>query len=238
MQLLLPENKTEQPLWWNNKILSDDCAKYISALAHEVRNPLTNINLSVEMLDAGIKDDELKKYLDIIARGSAQINLLVNELLKYQMAENVQAEQHSIHQLLNEVLSSIEDRIMLKNIEVKKNYAAEDHTIFANKAKMKIALTNIIINAIDAISSNDGVLEITTNFNNGERLIEIRDNGVGISEEDLKRIFDPYFTNKIGGMGLGLPTTLDFLLSNHAEIDVQSKEGKGTCVILSFDPLP
>jgi signal transduction histidine kinase len=99
---------------------------------------------------------------------------------------------------------------------------------------MKIALTNIIVNAIDAMSQK-GELKIITKSIERKYAIQIEDNGCGISREDLKNIFKPYFTNKPGGLGLGLAATCDILQSNHVGVFVESEEGKGTRFILLFD---
>jgi signal transduction histidine kinase len=80
-----------------------------------------------------------------------------------------------------------------------------------------------------------GKLKLITRSINGKCLIEIEDNGIGISKENLKNLFTPYFTSKAGGMGLGLSTTIDILKANHATVDVQSEEAKGTRFILSFE---
>ena len=137
--------------------------------------------------------------------------------------------------MLEEVLEITEDRVTLKNITVIKEYCVHDGEIIMNRSKMKIALTNIIINAIDAMPSGNGQLKLITRHLNGKWVIEIIDNGTGISKKNLKTIFKPYFTNKPGGMGLGLSTTLDILQSNHARANVQSEEGEGTRFIISFD---
>lgn len=218
-----------------NSIAPTQPGQFTAALAHEVRNPLTNINLAVEMLKSTKMDDEQRIYLDIIMRSSGRVNDLVTDLLTSSRTDEVQPENHFIHQLLDEVLVMTKDRIMLKNIMVRKDYSTLDCKILVNKEKMKIALTNIIINAIDAMPSEGGRLKLVTKSVNGRCIIEIDDNGIGISEENLKNIFMPYFTNKPGGMGLGLSTTLDILKSSHARVDVQSVEGKGTRFILSFD---
>jgi signal transduction histidine kinase len=100
---------------------------------------------------------------------------------------------------------------------------------------MQIALTNIIINAIDAMPSENGELKLTTKSIDGKYIIQVEDNGCGISKANLKHIFKPFFTKKPGGLGLGLATTYHILKSNHVGIDVESEEGKGTLFILSFD---
>jgi signal transduction histidine kinase len=212
-----------------------ESARFASALAHEVRNPLTNINLSIDMLNSAITDNELKIYVDIITRSSARINYLVNELLQYTEIEESETNQHSLHQLLDEVLASTADRILLKKIRVRKEYGAEDGKICVDKEKIGIALTNIIINAIEAMSGQNGELTLVTRSIGNKYVIEIADNGTGIKNEQLQDIFKPHFTNKPGGMGLGLSATLEILQYNHVVVDVSSEEGHGTCFILFFD---
>jgi signal transduction histidine kinase len=215
----------------------DDNATFIPALAHEVRNPLSTINLAVEMLNLGTLDEEQQQFLDIIARGSRRITELINRLLVSTKAEAATSELYSLSQLLDEVLFMARDRILLKHITVRKDYAETQHNVLMDKEKMKIALSNIITNAIDAMPTEEGELNLVMKSNGGQNTIEIRDNGVGISKEQLQNIFKPYFTNKPGGLGLGLSVTLDILRANNASVDVRSAEGAGTCFRLSFDKI-
>lgn len=205
-----------------------------SALVHEIRNPLSNIRLAVQMLKTLVSDDYQKTYLDIILRSSGRIDDIINDLLTSSRPLTMQPEKHSLHQLLDETLVLTKDRIMLKNITVSKEYSATDYKIVMNKPGMKIALTNIIINAIEAMPSAEGQLRLVTRSKNGRYMIQIEDNGCGISKKDMKTIFTPYFTRKPGGMGLGLSSTLDILLFNHVGVNVQSEPGKGTRFILLF----
>ena len=206
-----------------------------SALAHEVRNPLATINLAVQMLKSPTKVLDQMLYLDIIMKASGQINDLITDLLKTPQSGEMQLEKYTVPQLLDEALALAEDRILLKNITVRKDYSTLDCRIFVNKQKIKIALVNIIINAVDAMPPEKGKLKLITRSINGKCIIEIEDNGIGISKENLKNLFTPYFTSKAGGMGLGLSTTIDILKANHATVDVQSEEAKGTRFILSFE---
>jgi signal transduction histidine kinase len=209
--------------------------QFASALAHEVRNPLATINLAVQMLKSPTKVLDHRLYLDIIMKASGQINDLITDLLKIPQPGEMQLEKYTMHQLLDEALALTEDRILLKNITVRKDYSTLDCRILVNKQKIKIALVNIIINAIDAMLPEKGKLKLITRSINGKCIIEIEDNGIGISKENLNHLFMPYFTNKAGGMGLGLSTTIDFLKASHAMVDVQSQEGRGTRFILSFE---
>ncbi|HMG67889.1 MAG TPA: ATP-binding protein [Chitinophagaceae bacterium] len=230
---LLDEEDTHSKSTQRPKKENDKPSQYASALAHELRNPLTNIKLSVEMLESIISDDQLKMFLAIITRSSARINELINELLKNR-PEEIQPEKHSIHHIVDEVLELAKDRLRLKNIEVSKNYSGDCERVL-NKPEIKIALTNIIVNAIDAMTAGNGQLKFMTKSVEGKFVLMIQDNGCGISTENLKNIFKPFFTNKPGGLGFGLTATYNLLHSNHVNVNVESRVGEGTCFILLFD---
>jgi signal transduction histidine kinase len=173
--------------------------------------------------------------MDILKRSSAKINDLINDLLKGQQEPGPETEKYSIHQLLDEVIEAASDKIILKNIAVRKAYAPYDLKIKMDKPKIKIALTNIIINAIDAMGSNNGELKLETKLIKGKCAVSIQDNGIGISKENLPLIFDPYFTDKQNGVGVGLAATKDILQTNKVGVRVESLIGHGTRFILLFE---
>jgi len=224
-----PQKGTTQTIW------NDPSVPMVSVLAHELRNPLTNIILTVHMLESKILDDTDRQYMDIIKRSSARINDLINDLLKGQKKHEMPTEKYSIHELLDEVIEMASDRLVLKNVMIKKNYAPYDLKVKMDKPKIKIALTNIVINAIDAMPAENGELRFCTKIIRGRHAISIHDNGCGISKENLPFIFNPYFTNKPGGVGVGLAATKDILLSNKISVKVESVMGEGTRFILLFE---
>lgn len=210
-------------------------AGFVSVLAHEIRNPLSNIDMALELLNLMQLDEEQRQYIGVITRGSGRIRDLVKRLLTLDLAGEGNCEVYSLHHLLEEVLVIVKDRLVLKNISVRREYAATEQVVFMDPEKVKIAITNIVINAIEAMSPGTGELILATRSTDKLSCIEIQDNGVGISKEHLKRIFERTFSNKPGGMGVGLCATLDILRANHTGLDVRSEEGIGTCFILSFD---
>jgi signal transduction histidine kinase len=215
-------------------ILKEQPDAFATALAHEVRNPLTNINLALGLLEPAIKDDELIRYLDIIKRASLRINDLVNELLLFKATDEIVVKEYFIQQLLDEVLEGARDRILLKRVALSRDYAPMDCRIEMDRPKIKIALANIINNALEAMPLGKGKLKLSIHSLDRKVIVQIEDNGCGISQINLKKIFKPYFTDKPNGLGLGLSSTSDILASNHVGLRVRSKEGKGTNFILSF----
>ncbi len=207
---------------------------FASALAHEVRNPLTNINLAHTMLEKSIHDEEQKQYLDIIIRSSIRINQLIIDLFNCQHEEEKQLGFYSIHKLLDDALEKADDRIRMKGILVTKEYTAIDYPLALNGPEIKLALLNIIINGIDAMTSGIKELRLVTKTIDDRIILQIEDNGCGMSEENLRNIFRPYFSLKAGGLGIGLTTTHNILRANHIKVKVESKKGEGTKFILIF----
>jgi PAS domain S-box-containing protein len=210
--------------------------RLVRALAHEVRNPLNNISLSIEQLLQENVAESGSVYLDIINRNSRRINDLITELLLSSSLppDNVR-EKKALQSILDESISTIIDRITLKKVNWKVVYPNEPAYILADPLKLKIAFTNIIINAIEAMHENQGELNISVTSVNGHHQVSIKDNGTGISKENLQHLFEPYFTFKRNGLGLGLATTMNIIQSHKASIDVQTGMNQGSNFILKFE---
>jgi signal transduction histidine kinase len=126
------------------------------------------------------------------------------------------------------------DRITLQRINMQIRYCNEPCFVKANREKLRIAFLNIIINAVEAMEVGRGELDIDINTEDGTHTVIVKDNGCGIPEEHISRLFEPYFTSKRNGMGLGLAATLNILQSHRAQIDVTSVVNSGTTFTISF----
>jgi PAS domain S-box-containing protein len=208
--------------------------RLVQTLAHEVRNPLNNITLSLEQLSADLKNEDAKMYLEIITRNSNRIALLITELLNSSRPIEVPLEKILLQTVLEQSVGAALDRIQLNRINLQTHYSEHDIFIMADLTKLKIAFVNIIINAIEAMKEGTGVLTISIIEDEFHHKVFISDNGIGINEESLSHLFEPYFTSKRNGMGLGLAATLNILQSHKAIVDVESKPGKGTTFIIAF----
>jgi PAS domain S-box-containing protein len=209
--------------------------RLVRTLAHEVRNPLNNINLSIEQLMQQSLNDDLKLYLDIVQRNGKRISDLITELLNSsRLSSQINLQKASLQSVMDMAISAAIDRITLKRIELVISYPKQEIFALIDEEKLKLAFLNIIINAIEAMEENTGTLTITIYKEDEENFVEVTDNGSGISEENMQRLFEPYFTSKRNGMGLGLASTLNIIQSHNAHIDVDSTVGKGTSFIIGF----
>jgi PAS domain S-box-containing protein len=209
--------------------------RLVRTLAHEVRNPLNNINMSVEQLITEEGNDEHTLYLDIIQRNSKRIGDLITELLDTSRPTELTFERSGLQAIMDDSIAEALDRITLQRISMQIRYFNEPCDIMANREKLKIAFLNIIINAVEAMA-NDGTgeLEIEIDSTGAMHTVQVKDNGCGIPEEHISRLFEPYFTSKRNGMGLGLAATLNILQSHKAQVDVTSVVGSGTTFLISF----
>jgi PAS domain S-box-containing protein len=208
--------------------------RFIRTLAHEVRNPLSNIKLAVENLLQTTSNEDDNFYLDIIHRNGQRINDLVTELLQSSRPADMNFADVSLQGLLDKVVAAVQDKVKLRNIKLISNYDTTDCNIKADSPKLEMALLNILVNAIEAVPDDTGLIEVTTICQNRPAQLYIIDNGCGISSENKEKLFEPYFTSKRNGIGLGLATTLNILQSHNARIDVQSQVDKGTIFTVSF----
>jgi len=210
--------------------------RLVHTLAHEIRNPLNNISLSLSELIEQSKTNgsESDMYLNIIKRNSVRIGDIITELLDSSRPASIQVQKKPLQDILDESIESAMDRMTLKKIKLNKTYTSKKLEVLCDAEKLKIAFLNIIINAIEAMEEAKGHLTITLKTHGAEHLVIIKDNGAGISQENLTHLFEPYFTSKRNGMGLGLASTLNILQSHHASIDVQSQLEKGTTFTVTF----
>lgn len=209
-------------------------SRFTRALAHEVRNPLTNIDLSIEQLESEYPEADWSDYLSIIKRNSKRIGTLITELLHTSNPINLEFSEQKLHSLLDKTLLMAQDRIHLKAVIIQKNYSLEDPSVWVASEAFKIAVLNIIMNAIEAVSDNTGIIHLSTHIQKNECFISIEDNGCGIPNDHLTQIFEPYVTTKTQGTGLGLITTLNVIKAHKGSIRVTSSPNSGTKFLITI----
>ncbi len=206
-------------------------------IAHEVRNPLTNIDLAMAQLkyDIPVQDEKTEMLFGMMHRNSERINQLISALLNATRFTELNYFQVSVNSILDDALVLAKDRIELNGISVEKIYSAAIPDILVDAEKIKIAFLNLIVNAIEAMESGKGLLQIRTRIEEDKCIVEITDNGHGMTENQLSNVFEPYFSTKKNGNGLGLTNTANIILNHKGDISVTSKPGKGTTFVIKIN---
>lgn len=207
-------------------------------IAHEVRNPLTNLNLALDQLKEEFTSNENTRiYTDILDRNLNRIEELISELLRSSRPKELQLSKTPLSAVLNETVDLIKDRINLNEMKLIKTITPDLPSVLVDKELVKIALVNIMVNAIEAMEPGKGVLRIAVDHEGDQVVLTISDNGKGIPDKEVGKLFDPFYSAKQGGMGLGLTSTQNILNSHKIEIEVQSKLGEGTSFYIIFNAI-
>lgn len=208
-------------------------------LAHELRNPLASIGMSADILHQRVdlpRQQELLNYVDIIKRSTNRLNSLVTDLLSSSNYSPAVLKKCCLAETMDEVLDQAQDRIYLAGIQVNKNYKAP-RFILADKEKLKIALLNIVVNASEAMIPNEGILTLDIIKDPENFTLRINDNGCGMDKEQVENLFETFYTQKAGGLGIGLSSVKNILHEHHATVSVESEPEKGTSFSLTFPRL-
>lgn len=194
-----------------------------ASIAHEIRNPLTNVSMSVQQLKKGNKiKQEGFKHVDIVERNIERINYLITELLNCARPAKLNLKPYDIHKVLKDVLESNKAKINLQKIKVTKNFNSKPPILKIDREQIERAFLNLITNAIEAMPRG-GNLTIITELNGNFFRVKIHDTGKGIPEKDIIKIFDPFFSTKPQGVGLGLSICYGIIVSHGGTIEVESK---------------
>lgn len=207
------------------------------SIAHEVRNPLTNVNLAIDQLSE-LFDDKLREegglYIDIINRNVQRVEQLIKDLMSSSKPAELNLQMTPLEEVIEKALKLCVDRMKLRGIELQKNYVGGQHLIHADKEYLNTALLNVFVNATEAIDKAEGKITVDIVESDNTIDLKISDNGRGISEEGIKKLFDPFYSKKKSGMGLGLTNTQNVINSHKGSIQVESKIGFGTTFIIHF----
>ena len=247
MKLTKPEEKIESPRSYlklrdskDESIRSEKLAftgRIAASIAHEIRNPLTNVSISIQQLKKAFKPkDPGFKHVEIIIRNTERINYLITELLNCARPPKLKMRPYDIHKLLKDILESSKNEIESQRIKVVKEFTSKPSTINMDREHMERAFLNIVINAIEAMPKG-GKLTIATEYDEDFFVVKIQDTGKGIPEEDIIKIFDPFFSSKFSGIGLGLTVCYGIIVSHGGIIEVESKPNEGSLftVVLPID---
>ncbi len=206
-----------------------------AGIAHEVRNPLSSIKMSLQVLEKRMQPggNDLKRFR-IAHREVEHLERLVNDILIYAKPSDPVKKVSNIEQIIDHALAMTENDIAEKHIKVEKTFSEGLPSLEVDSAMLEQAFLNIYRNAIDAMG-DEGTLSISARQeNNHQILVAIGDDGCGISRNDMPHIFNPFFTRKSTGTGLGLAQIKKIVDMHQGTIEITSEEGMGTRVVVIF----
>lgn len=208
----------------------------IAGVSHEIRNPLGIIRSTAEFLDSRMRDEKNKRFSSIIVEESTRLNDILTEFLDFARPKDLRPTKCKIETILDKNLQVMEAECQRLGIDVERQYDTGDYTLEADDDLLYRAFVNIFANSIQAMPQG-GKLIVQTGILNGKNgaaqmELQVHDTGPGIPKEAIKKIFNPFFTTREKGTGLGLAIVQTIIDNHGGEIEVVSREGHGTSVII------
>ena len=218
--------------------------EFIADVSHELKTPLTSILGYAETLSNSTYDPEMQeKFLKVITSESVRMTKLVNDLLTLSKYDNEETKWEKTEFNLGDLVKSCQENLQIEIDRKKQNIecfvTANVPTVYADKDGIERVVLNILTNSIK-YTEEGGTIKIYVGFVYNDAYIKIIDNGIGIPEKDLERIFERFYrvdkarTRKMGGTGLGLSIAKEILDKNSGRIDIKSEVGKGTEVVITI----
>ena len=224
----LERRRVEQQLFESEKLAA--VGRLAASIAHEVNNPLEAIKNALYLMQSDSTDNKNTRFLEIARKETERVSHIIRQMLGFARQPG-EVDWVDVNQLLEETLVLLEKKLNQSKIRVARNLDEKLPPIRARADQLRQVFLNLIINAQQAITT-DGQITITTlpyeQALQPSIIIQMSDTGVGISEDDQARIFEPFFSTGKKGTGLGLWVTQDIVRQHGGRIDVSSQVGRGT----------
>lgn len=213
-----------------------------AAIAHEIRNPLTSIAGSVSML-SGVPEmnEDHRRLLDIVTRESQRLNSIITDFLAYSRTKQYHFDQVNLIQLVDDTLTLMEHRMTAEKtgIKIERRFPSGQALAMADGDKLKQVFWNICENAVRAMKGDKdgGALTVTVETMGDDWQVGFTDTGLGMSPQQIEKIFEPFQSNFEGGTGLGLAIVYQIVQAHGGKVWARSKPGQGTTFVLRLHRL-
>jgi PAS domain S-box-containing protein len=226
------QRKLKERLIQTDKLVS---LGHLSAgIAHEIRNPLASININLQLLSRAFSEKSQEyEILFSALQGVERIKKIIDTTLDYVRFTKSSEQKEDLNQIILTTMPLVQVSMVKKDIEIKLELMDKIPQIKSDSKQIQQVLINLLTNANEAIKSK-GEIMIKTSCDNHDVILSITDTGEGITVENLKHIFEPFYTQKSGGTGLGLSVVKEILDNHNATIEVNSQINKGTTFIIKF----
>jgi signal transduction histidine kinase len=236
----LVKGKTEELLRVQKELVDAKHLSEIGALAatiaHELRNPLAAIRTAAYNIRRKAQERNLVSHLDNIEKKVLESDQIISNLLSYSRIRTPHLERVDIHELLEECVKAAKDRFAKYKVKVSKTCNCKKGDVLrVDPLHMKELFNNILNNSYESFDQKAGVILIKADYRPRSKFtISFSDNGSGISEADLKKVSQPFFTTKSKGTGLGLTVCFQLVSLHNGSMDIKSQVGKGTTVTVTL----
>jgi PAS domain S-box-containing protein len=217
--------QTEEMLHRQDKLAA--VGQLAAGVAHEIRNPLTSMKGYAEFLQLDEQDPERLEFLNIILDEIERVNMIVEDFMVLAKPKSVHLEEKNVVPVIQNVVSLLNFEARKKNVHLYFDCRQEIIQIECDENRLKQVFLNFIKNGIEAMP-NGGDLHVKVNIENGNVQIAIQDTGIGIPEEKLRKLGEPFFTTKKNGNGLGLMVSFKIIENHNGKVFVESEPNKGT----------
>lgn len=237
--VIVTRNVTQQKQMENQLLHSERLAaigEFSASLAHEIRNPITIIKSTAQFCQSNyesLSKEKIKKMMAIFTETSDRINKIIHDLLTFSKPQTVSLEEGDIIIILKKACSFLEKKFASQKVKLNTDFPDKLPSVMLDEDQIYGVFLNLMLNSLEAMQEG-GELNVNTKIINKEIEIIISDTGSGISEENLKKIFNPFFTTKEKGTGLGLSLVHQVINSHQGNIKINSIIGKGTQVVMHF----
>ena len=224
----LERRRVEQQLFESEKLAA--VGRLAASIAHEVNNPLEAIKNALYLMQAGAEGDKNSRFLEIARKETERVSHIIRQMLGFARRPG-EVDWVDVNQLLEETVVLLEKKMRQLRIKLIKSFDESLPRIRARADQLRQVFLNLIINAQQAIEGDGEIMISTSRYEQALQpsiLIQLSDSGVGIPEDDLTRIFDPFFSTGKKGTGLGLWVTQDIVRQHGGRIEVSSEVGRGT----------
>ncbi|GGE29350.1 hypothetical protein GCM10011391_04860 [Pullulanibacillus camelliae] len=201
-----------------------------AGIAHEIKNPLTAIKGFLHLIKADYHGNDM--YINVITEEINRIESIITELLILAKPTEAKLTQCSITQILDQVITLLNTVAHLKGTEIQANYAPNLPLLFCDENKIKQVFINLLNNALEAMN-NGGIINVVVTSENEHLIIQIIDQGTGMSKEQLDKVGQPFYTTKENGTGLGLMICRQ-IIENHQGRITFSSSSSGTTVTIDL----
>jgi two-component system sensor histidine kinase PilS (NtrC family) len=204
-------------------------------IAHEIRNPLAALSGAVEVMAAGAADDTRERLGQIVLNETNRLNGIIREFLEYARPAPLSRTAVNVAETVDEVLVLLEHQVAPGTLKTVREFPPA-LTWSVDRQQFRQAVWNLCLNAVQAMPEG-GELRVTMAVAARRLVVRVNDTGEGIAAADLGQIFEPFFSTKSGGTGLGLALVHRIVQDHGGEIDVQSRPGAGSTFTLTL-PVP